>query len=132
MARALGTDDAVTSCDCCGRSHLKFTVVIELDDGQIVHYGQVCATRNTGKSRPVINAEIKAQAQRLRDAANAEYRASPERNAYEAKLAERNKRRDILPGIASMRFIEQESAAADEARARIAAKFGLKPYELQP
>lgn len=132
MAKALGIDDAVSTCDCCGKSNLKFTVVIELDDGEIVHYGQVCATRNTGKSRPTLNAEIKAESQRIRDAANAEYRASPERIAYEAKIAERNNRSDILPGIASMRFIEQESAAADEARARIAAKFGLKPYELHP
>ncbi len=131
MAKALGTDDAVNTCDCCGKTNLKFTVVIELDDGQIAHYGQVCATRNTGKTRPVINAEIKAEAQRIRAAASTEYRTSPECIAYEAKLAERNARRDIAPGIASMRYVEQESIAADAVRARIAAKFGLKAYEVQ-
>lgn len=43
--RILGTDDSVNSCDCCGRTGLKFTVTIELESGEIVHYGQVCATR---------------------------------------------------------------------------------------
>lgn len=130
MVRALGTDDSVTTCDCCGRSNLKFTVAIELDCGDVVHYGQVCASRNTGKTRPVINAEIKAEAKRVLDAATAEYSASAEHAAYVTKLAERNARRDILPGIASMEYILAESVAADAARARIAAKHGLKPYQI--
>lgn len=130
MARALGTDDSVNTCDCCGKTNLKFTVAIELDGGEVVHYGQVCASRNTGKSRPVINAEIKAETQRVLGLARAEYRASAERIAYDAKMAERNARRDILPGITAMEYIKAESVADDKARSLIAAKHGLHPSQL--
>jgi hypothetical protein len=130
MSKALGTDDSVNTCECCGKTNLKFTVAIELDCGEIVHYGSVCAGRNTGETRPQINAEIKTETQRVRDAASSEYRASPELVAYEAKLAERNRNREILPGIASMEYVKLESIAADQARVRIAAKHGLKSYEI--
>ncbi len=127
MARALGTDDAVTTCDCCGKTNLKFTVAMELDDGEVVHYGSTCAGRNTGKTRPQINGEMKAEAKRVRDAAVAEYRATPERAAYLAKLAARPR---TLIGSAAFEFIVDESVADDAARARIAAKFGLRSFEI--
>ncbi len=69
MARALGTDDSVNTCDCCGKTNLKFTVTIELDSGDVVHYGQICAGRNTGKTRPQISAEIKSHKAAQEDAA---------------------------------------------------------------
>lgn len=130
MSKALGTDDSVNTCDCCGKTNLKFTVAIELDCGEIVHYGQVCAGRNTGKTRPQINNEIKAEAQRIRAAAAVEFRATTEEVAYRAKLAERDANRAILPGRAAFEFVMAESIAADAARARVAAKYGLKSYEV--
>jgi hypothetical protein len=130
MARALGTDDSVNTCDCCGKTDLKFTVAIELDNGEIVHYGQVCAGRNTGKTRPQINAEIKSEAARILDAARTEFRGSDEYVAYVARLAERNLNRAILPGVASMEYVHEAAEAEDAARRRIASKFGLHPYQL--
>lgn len=45
-ARYLGTTDDVTTCDCCGRTGLKNTVVIEMhDDAEPLYYGVTCAAR---------------------------------------------------------------------------------------
>lgn len=43
MNTILGTTDAVSSCDCCGRQKLKRTVAIQLADGTVAHYGTSCA-----------------------------------------------------------------------------------------
>jgi recombinational DNA repair protein (RecF pathway) len=43
--RMLGTTDEVTVCDCCGRKDLKDTVAFEREDGQVMYFGCVCATR---------------------------------------------------------------------------------------
>lgn len=56
--RAIGIDDSVNSCDCCGKSNLKSTVTMMSDTGEIVHYGSVCATRNSGKDNKTIKKEI--------------------------------------------------------------------------
>ena len=127
MSRALGTTDAVTSCDCCGKSGLKLTVAIELDTGEVVHYGTTCASRNTGKPQKQIAAEIRTEAQRVRAAAAAEYRVCPEFFAYRAALARRPRG---LVGRAAMEFVEAEGAADDSARARFAAGHGLRPFEI--
>ena len=127
MAKALGTDDSITTCDCCGKSNLKLTVIIELDCGQIVHYGTTCAARNTGKSSKQINSEIRTEAARIRDAASAEYRASAE---YKALMAKIQSRPHNMLGRSAMEFIAVEDAADTQARVRIAQKFGLKSYEI--
>ncbi len=129
MAKALGTDDSITTCDCCGKVNLKFTVAMELDDGQIVHYGQVCAGRNTGKTRPQINAEIKAHEQAKRNAARAEWLKHPAYLAERARFAERE-RAGVRPGIPSMEFVREACEAADAARAVLAAKHGVHPGHL--
>jgi hypothetical protein len=42
----LGTDDAVNTCDCCGREDLKSTVALESNaDGHQVNFGVTCAAR---------------------------------------------------------------------------------------
>lgn len=63
--KALFLDDSITTCDCCGRSNLKATVVMQLDCGGIAHFGQVCAARNSGKTSKQITNQIRAE----RDAA---------------------------------------------------------------
>lgn len=41
----LGVTDEITTCQKCGKQHLKRTVVIALDDDQVVHYGTDCAAK---------------------------------------------------------------------------------------
>jgi hypothetical protein len=47
--RVLGTTDERTTCDCCGRTNLKATVVlVPSDGGPDVFYGSDCAARALG------------------------------------------------------------------------------------
>jgi hypothetical protein len=62
---ALCLDDSVTTCECCGRNDLKATVLMRSDLGELVHFGQVCAARNSGKTRQQVTKEIRTE----RDAA---------------------------------------------------------------
>lgn len=59
--QALYLDDSVTTCDCCGRTELQATVAMQLDCGGILHYGRICAARNSGKSQKQIKIEIFAE-----------------------------------------------------------------------
>ncbi len=66
MIKVLGINDAVNSCDCCGKSNLKSTVIVSID-GVVFHYGSTCAARNLNISKLVLNAGIrlaKEQAER--------------------------------------------------------------------
>lgn len=49
MKRILGLCDSVTTCECCGRTNLKSTVVIGDEFGESF-YGSVCASRYLGGS----------------------------------------------------------------------------------
>lgn len=40
-----GITDEVSTCDCCGRTDLKRTVVLESEATGIVHFGTDCASR---------------------------------------------------------------------------------------
>lgn len=44
--KILGINDDVTTCECCGRSNLKATVVLETEHGDVRHYGRDCAARS--------------------------------------------------------------------------------------
>lgn len=133
MTRALGTDDSVTTCDCCGKSNLKSTVIIELDSGEIVHYGSVCAGRNTNKTAKQINSEIRSEHERKVSAARKEIESHPAEIAYSVRLAERDRVALANGGVRmlgreAMEFVRETSEAAGTARASIAAKFGLSHY----
>ena len=127
MAKALGTDDSITNCDCCGKSGLKFTVIIEMDDGEIAHYGQVCARRNTGKDQRTITSEIKAHHEAKVAAARAEWWSHPARIAERAKFDARPRN---MFGVAAIEFVREASDAADIARKQIAAAHGVSAYAL--
>lgn len=127
MAKALGTDDSITNCDCCGKSGLKFTVIIELDSGDIAHYGQVCARRNTGKDQRTITSEIKAHKAAKIAAAQTEWKTHPANLAERARFAERP--RNLL-GLAAIEFVREVCELADAARKQIAAKHGVSTYAL--
>lgn len=52
MVKFLGINDEQTVCDCCGKTNLKKTVVMDVD-GAVVRYGVNCAARTlkqTGKA----------------------------------------------------------------------------------
>ena len=40
--RILGVSDEVPTCDCCGKTNLKKTIVIEID-GDVQYWGTECA-----------------------------------------------------------------------------------------
>jgi excinuclease UvrABC ATPase subunit len=42
--KCLGRNDEVTTCECCGKTNLKFTVVLTDGEGE-VRYGRDCAAR---------------------------------------------------------------------------------------
>lgn len=44
----IGTTDERTTCDCCGRSDLKKTVVLKDVEGDFVFFGSVCGARALG------------------------------------------------------------------------------------
>ena len=54
----LGTTEEVTVCDCCGKSNLKKTIAFD-NCGEIVYYGVVCASNETGKTKDEIKSKIK-------------------------------------------------------------------------
>lgn len=43
--RILGTTDEITTCECCGRTDLKKTIVLDDYEGNISHYGETCAAK---------------------------------------------------------------------------------------
>jgi hypothetical protein len=112
----------VNACDCCGKVNLKFTVVVELDDGQVVHYGQVCAGRNTGKDRRTQTSEARAFHLEQVNAARGEFVAGDAYRAERARFAERAAAR-MLPGLEAAEFVRDAADAADTAARAIAAKY---------
>ena len=44
MINVLGSSDEVTTCERCGKSNLKLTVILDID-GDVVHYGADCAAQ---------------------------------------------------------------------------------------
>ena len=118
--------DDVNTCDCCGKSNLKSTVAMQRDDGEILYFGSVCATRHSGRVAKVIKSEAAAVLATKCYQARQEFYASAERKALEA-IQEAARRAGLL-GLVFKNFCIAELAAADEKRASIAAKFGLSHY----
>lgn len=127
MFKILGTDDAVNTCDCCGKTNLKATVIVEVN-GEILHYGSVCATRHTGKNKSQIAHEIEVARVNKQAAALAEFRATPEAIAEQAKIAEAH-RLGIRPGKEFRAFTLEATNAAFDRKHKIAFAHGLKAYQ---
>lgn len=125
MIKILGYDDSVTSCECCGKSNLKSTVIVDVD-GEIMHYGSTCATRHTGVSSGGIKKAINDLLQAKKQAAHAEYYASSEEIAFQnkAKIAYGMR----LIGRAFKEFCSAELLAMDSKKAEIAQKHGLSHF----
>jgi hypothetical protein len=59
-ARYLGTTDDVTTCECCGRTGLKGTVAIILNDApDPVYYGVTCAAHALNTTAKEVRYEAK-------------------------------------------------------------------------
>lgn len=41
----LGITDEKLECECCGKTNLKCTVAMEMEEGGVVYYGRDCAAR---------------------------------------------------------------------------------------
>lgn len=59
--RILGSNDEVTTCECCGRSGLKKTVVLTNGE-QEVRYGTECAARAMKVGKRDVEAGVKSAA----------------------------------------------------------------------
>jgi hypothetical protein len=81
--RNLGFTDEVTSCDCCGKTDLKGTYVIEnLQTGDIMYFGCVCAAKRMQWSKKEFTTRYKTEEKEQNDAARKEYRESLEMQNY--------------------------------------------------
>lgn len=124
---AIVTDDSVNTCDCCGRTNLKSTVVMQSSDGDILHYGSTCAARNTGKTSKIIKQEIDKELARRVALARAEIAGSAEQVSYNAKLSEATKS-GVKPGKEFAEYCKDASTACDGRRKEIAAKYNIDFY----
>lgn len=64
MIKILGRNDDVTTCECCGKKNLKYTVVLGTEEGE-KHFGRDCAAKavyGSNKSRNVKCIEMIANA----------------------------------------------------------------------
>lgn len=129
MFKILGTNDAVNSCDCCGKSNLKSTVIVDMG-GEILHYGSVCATRHTKLTSAEIKAAIKSESDGRVEAARKMYKNSSEAINAAVKLAQAN-RQGIKPGKEFMEFCRVTHDAAQIVARRIAAEFGVEVHQVQ-
>lgn len=81
--RNLGFTDEVTSCDCCGKTDLKGTYCIEnLQTGDIMYFGCVCAAKRMQWSKKEFTTRYKADVKEQTSAAQQEYRRSEEMSNY--------------------------------------------------
>jgi len=59
MYKIMGITDEVTACDCCGKTNLKRTVVLDNGSG-IVHFGVDCAAKAMSRKSNVIREQADA------------------------------------------------------------------------
>lgn len=127
---ALGTDDSINTCECCGKSGLKFTVTVQLDNGEIAHYGSTCATRNTGKTAKTIAQEIRKEYADRVERARAQFRASVEYGQHCAKLSERA-RLAVPIGRESADFVRDTANACARKAEVIALEFKVSTFDVR-
>jgi hypothetical protein len=57
LVKFMGTTDDVTTCDCCGRSNLKSTVALSIDEADPVYFGVACAAHALKRTAKEVRAE---------------------------------------------------------------------------
>lgn len=88
--KLLGITDQFNTCDCCGKTDLKCTVAFQQEDGSIVYYGRICATRWYSKPQKEINKELKSIREQANKKANELWRIDPLRKEMEDLLIRLN------------------------------------------
>lgn len=126
--KTLAIVDDVNTCDCCGKSNLKSTVAMERDDGEVLYFGSVCATRHSGRDAKAIKSEAKAAHDEKVAAARKELRNSAEEIAASARMNEAHKAG--LIGLAFRDFCRAAQDASREKCLEIANKFGLQACQI--
>lgn len=116
--KAICQDDSVTTCDCCGKSGLKFTIL--MSNGS--HYGSVCATYHSGKKSSVLRREIADEDARRVAAARDDLEVHPATDALAVKILQRPR---AMVGKPALEFIAAEREAFEIARREIAAAHGV-------
>lgn len=116
MHKILATDDSVNTCDCCGKSNLKFTFAVEVG-GEVVHYGSTCVTKHTGRTYIQAKNEIATHEANRVMALERKYQATREAIALTARMLEAHKQ--SLAGKPFKEFCAVARAAADAKRAEI-------------
>lgn len=127
MIKILGTDDSVNSCECCGKTGLKYTIVVEVD-GVVMHYGSTCATRHTGMKSGQIKKAIEDKKQATIDAAKKEFHATIEYLNHVVKLAQLH-RENIRPGKEFHAAQKEVADIADKKKKEICLKYSLEMSE---
>ena len=91
-----GTTDTVCTCDCCGRTDLKCTVILSLD-GAVSYFGRTCAARAAGLPAKTIDSAAKSADRVAAEAKRAEaFRASEVQTArFHVFLAIRSSRPSV-------------------------------------
>ena len=126
--KALYITDEIDTCDCCGRTDLKATVAMQLNNGGILYYGRTCAARNSGKDQRQIRQEITDNRQALIDAAHSELQETPAMQAWYTKRIELYaKYKARLSSAEWVRMIAPEAQAVEVERQKIAKKYKIPP-----
>jgi hypothetical protein len=121
--RIFGFTDEVTTCDCCGKANLSGTFAVEMQDGELLHYGSVCVTRNTKIKNPKSAAEQYLQ-ERMK-AARIKLRQSPEWHRKEARFALRTAMK-VPVGRESAMFVKAEMEAFSVVRRALEIEYRIE------
>lgn len=125
--KILGYDDSVNECDCCGKSNLKMTVVVEVN-GEVMHYGCVCATRHTGlKSGEIKNAIASEKERKVKLACEA---FKTNGIAKEYHLESEKHQKNGLIGRAFHDVMTDVRTKRDNIIKDIAKQFGVEVHEI--
>jgi hypothetical protein len=116
MQTILGTDDAVSVCDCCGKTGLKFTFAVDVD-GEVLHYGSTCVTKWTGRTAAQANKEVADRETARIAKLEAAHRATVEYLQLQVKM--KHGLEAGLCGKAFKEFCAVERATSDAKRAEI-------------
>ena len=125
--KTLAIVDDVNTCDCCGKTGLKSTVVMQGDDGEIKYFGSVCATRHSGRDIKIIKDEVRQIESEKLNAAKKELMESTEYQACQMKIAEAH-RTGIKPGSGFHAFVKNAMEAADRRQQEICTKYGVTSF----
>lgn len=125
--KTLAIVDDVNTCDCCGKTGLKSTVVMACEAGEIKHFGSVCATRHSGRDIKIIKDEVRQIESKKLNAAKSELMESTEYQSCQLKIAEAH-RNGIKPGSSFHAFVKNALEAADRRQQEICVKYGIKQF----